>query len=86
MKTVEEVNQQQDDECWWGIGGSNIETIYGWGSEDEASQICDRSKKAYTYWPLSQKEYEEQKCYLEDGDLGFNMSDELIAIMGEEAD
>jgi hypothetical protein len=87
--TAPEYNQQKDPR-WWVIGGDNIEAIYGWGYEHEAQKLCawwnDHSKNTYWIWPMSQEQYEEKKIYLEEGDLGCNMDDELIAIAQEDED
>lgn len=69
------------DETWWKFTTYNSQAMYGWGSEDEASAYVDhlndgKDVNLYSYAEVTDPELIAE---LDDGNEGFNLSDELAS-------
>ncbi len=68
---------------WFAFRAYNSQTIYGFGSDDEASQYADHlnaNREVNLYAPYSLSEAEATELKLEDNTEAFNLDDALQGI------
>lgn len=71
---------------WWKFGGSNLQPIYGYGTEAEADRYADylNRDRDINCYQVDSVDDPDALARLDEGNEGFAISEELDAIKGDE--